>query len=165
MARKDDIERIRAQEQTLVFKLFNEAEAVKLGGALHAAAVAEKLPLAIEIGLWDRRLFYATTAGATADNQEWVRRKFNLVRRLQAASYRTVLEQDRDDRMFPPHRTLDVSDYALAGGGFPIRVQNAGVIGAVIVSGLPQREDHNLIIRVLAGFLGHDAAALALGPE
>ncbi len=41
--------------------------------------------------------------------------------------------------MFAPYKALDVADYALAGGGFPIRVSGAGVIGAVIVSGLPQR--------------------------
>ncbi len=84
-------------------------------------------------------MFYATTAGSTVDNQEWLRRKFNVVRRFHASTYRLVLEQNRDDRMFALHKALNVEDYALAGGGFPIRVAGAGVIGAVIVSGLPQR--------------------------
>ncbi|PYE90132.1 heme-degrading domain-containing protein [Phyllobacterium leguminum] len=164
MSHREDIEKILVQEQMLVFDAFDEAVAFDLGNRIRDVALLEGLGIAIEIGLWDRRLFFATTPGATADNQEWIRRKFNVVRRFHASSYRLVLEQDRDDRLFPPHRAVDVEDYALAGGGFPIRVKGAGIIGAVIVSGLPQREDHNLVVRALATMLGADAVALAL-PE
>lgn len=162
MGHREDIEKILVQEKTLIFDAFDEAAAFELGSRIRDFAVADGLGVAIEVSLWDRRLFYATTPGATADNQEWVRRKFNVVRRFHASSYRLVLEQDRADRMFPPHRALDVEDYALAGGGFPIRVKGAGVIGTVIVSGLPQREDHNLVVKALATVLGADAGALAL---
>ncbi|MBV2143911.1 heme-degrading domain-containing protein [Falsochrobactrum sp. TDYN1] len=162
MAQSDDIKQIIRQEQALIFPSFDENEAFALGQLIRDAALKEKLVIAVDISLWDRRLFYTSTAGATADNQEWLRRKFNVVRRFHASSYRLVLEQDRDDRMFAPHKALDVADYALAGGGFPIRVSGAGVIGAAIVSGLPQREDHNLVVRAVAEHLRQDAAALAL---
>ncbi|KXF76843.1 hypothetical protein ATN84_12575 [Paramesorhizobium deserti] len=162
MSHREDIEKILIQEKTLVFDAFDEATAFELGSRIRDFALADGLGVAIDVSLWDRRLFYAVTPGATADNQEWVRRKFNVVRRFHASSYRLVLEQDRDDRMFPPHRALDVEDYALAGGGFPIRVKGAGVIGTAIVSGLPQREDHNLVVKALATVLGADAGALAL---
>jgi uncharacterized protein (UPF0303 family) len=39
------------------------------------------------------------------------------------------------------------------------------VIGAIGVSGLPQRQDHGLIVSTLAGLLDRDAAALALPLE
>ncbi|GGA97513.1 UPF0303 protein [Brucella endophytica] len=165
MSHREDIEKILVQEQVLVFDAFDEAAAFELGSRIRDIAVREGLGVAIEGGLWDRRLFYAVTSGATADNQEWVRRKFNVVRRFHASTYRLALEQDRADRMFPPHRALDVADYALAGGGFPIRVKGVGVIGAVIVSGLPQREDHNLVVRALAEMLEADADELALPPR
>lgn len=166
MAQSDDskqaIGQIIRQEQALIFPSFDENEAFALGSRIRDIAVKEKLGIAIEISLWDRQLFYATTAGSTVDNQEWLRRKFNVVRRFHASTYRLVLEQNRDDRMFAPHKALNVEDYALAGGGFPIRVGRAGVIGAVIVSGLPQREDHNLVVRAVAEHLGQDPVALAL---
>jgi len=162
MAQNDDIKQIIRQEQALVFTSFNENDAFSLGHRIRDLAVKQKLAVAIDISLWDRRLFFAATTGTTADNTEWLRRKFNVVRRFHASSYRLVLEQNRDDKMFAAHKALDVADYALAGGGFPIHVAGAGVIGTAIVSGLPQREDHNLVVRAIAEHLGQDPVALAL---
>ncbi len=166
MAQGDDnkqaIGQIIRQEQALIFPSLDENDAFSLGQRIRDIAVKDKLGIAIDISLWDRRLFFAATAGATADNTEWLRRKFNVVRRFHVSTYRLVLEQNREDRMFAPYKALDVADYALAGGGFPIRVSGVGVIGAVIVSGLPQREDHNLVVRAVAEHLGQDPVALAL---
>lgn len=45
-------------------------------------------------------------------------------------------------------------DYAIHGGGFPIRVTGVeGPIGAIVVSGLAQEEDHQVIVESLQAFL------------
>ena len=159
---KQAIAQIIRQEQALIFTGFDESAAFALGSRIRDIAVKEKLAIAIDISLWDRRLFFAASEGSKADNGEWLRRKFNVVRRFQAPTYRLVLEQKREDRMFAPYRALDANDYALAGGGFPIRVTGIGVVGAVGVSGLAERDDHNLVVRAIAEHLGQDAVALAL---
>ena len=41
---------------------------------------------------------------------------------------------------------LPSTDYASHGGAFPVHVKDAGVIGSVGVSGLPQRDDHELVV-------------------
>ena len=48
------------------------------------------------------------------------------------------------------------------GGGFPITLAGTGCIGAVTVSGLPQREDHSLVVEALAHVLGVGLEGLAL---
>ena len=53
-------------------------------------------------------------------------------------------------------------DYATHGGGFPILLAGGTCIGAITVFGLPQREDHGLIVAVLAEHLGQPLAELAL---
>ena len=62
------------------------------------------------------------------------------------STYRMVLEQQRPDRTFKPGAGLDSADYVLAGGGFPVTVKGAGVIGVIAVSGLPEREDHGVVV-------------------
>jgi uncharacterized protein (UPF0303 family) len=60
---------------------------------------------------------------------------------------------------------LAVADYAAGGGSFPLIVENAGIVGSITVSGLPQRDDHNLVVEALCALVGRDFAALRLGPE
>ncbi len=160
-----NIAKIIEQERALVFDGFDEARAFEIGSAIRKRALAGKMPVVIEIRFWDRLLFYAALPGSTAHNTEWVRRKMNVVRTFHKSTYHLVLREDRPDRTFKPGAALPAEDYVLAGGGFPINVKGVGVIGAIGVSGLPERDDHGLIVEVLAQHLGLDASALALGSE
>ena len=158
----EDIAGIIEQERTLVFSAFDEETAFALGTLTRELAIADGLSVVIDVRLWNRPLFYAALPGTTASNPEWARRKINVVQRLLKSTYRLVLEHDRPDRTFAPMHALPISDYVLAGGGFPITVKGAGVIGAIAVSGLPERDDHNLVVRALCRQLRMDEAGLAL---
>ncbi len=162
MAASDDIEIVREQEAKLVLPRLDETVAFDIGTAIRARALAEGLPVVVDIRTFGRPLFYAAMPGSNGSNPEWARRKINVVRRYLRSTYRLVLEQQRPDRTFKVGEGLDIADYVLAGGGFPIAVRGAGVIGAIAVSGLPERDDHNVVVAALASHLGHDAAALAL---
>jgi uncharacterized protein (UPF0303 family) len=49
---------------------------------------------------------------------------------------------------------LDPRKYAPHGGAFPLTIRGVGVVGTVTVSGLPQEEDHKLVVSVLQEFCG-----------
>ncbi|KKB84879.1 hypothetical protein VW29_08590 [Devosia limi DSM 17137] len=163
MANDADIALVKRQEQELVLSQFDEAVAYALGSSIRARALAEGLGLVVDIRTWDRQMFFAATAGTSADNAEWVRRKINSVRRFQRASYRLVLE--RGEGPFLPQSGVDPADYVIAGGGFPLRVAGAGIIGCLTISGLPGRSDHGVAVDALCDHLGRDRAAFALLPE
>ncbi len=152
MTTSDDIARVKRQEQDLVLPALDEAVAFEIGSAVRQRALAEGLSLVVDIRTWDRQLFFAATPGTSADNAEWVRRKFNTVRRFQRASYRMVLE--RGEGPFSPQSGADPMDYVIAGGGFPLRVVGAGIIGALTISGLPGRADHGVAVAALCDHLG-----------
>jgi uncharacterized protein (UPF0303 family) len=157
-----DIEKIKVQEAELVFPSFDEATAFEIGSALRARGLEEKFPIIVDIHLWDRPLFYAALPGSTGSNTDWARRKRNVVRMFLKSTYRMMLEQGGESALFAERYGLSASEYVLAGGGFPIRVKGAGVIGVIAVSGLPQRQDHGVIVDALCDHLGRDRATFAL---
>jgi uncharacterized protein (UPF0303 family) len=163
MAAAEDIALVKKQEQDLVLAEFDEAVAFKLGSAIRDRALAEGLSLVVDIRSWDRQMFFAATSGTSADNTEWVRRKINTVRRFQRPSYRMVLE--RGEAPFSPQAGADPADFVIAGGGFPIRVKGAGIVGCLTISGLPGRDDHGVAVAALCDHLGVDRAAYALPKE
>jgi uncharacterized protein (UPF0303 family) len=162
MSNADDLKLIIEQEKTLVFSEFDELVAFRLGSAIRERALAQNLVVAVEIRKGPRPLFHATLPGNNLDNTNWLRRKGNLVHYMHKSSYRVVLEKSFPEDYFPPRRGMDNMEFVLAGGGYPIWVKGAGMVGSLAVSGLPDREDHRLAVAVLCDFLGHDAAALNL---
>ncbi|MGO8797597.1 MAG: heme-degrading domain-containing protein [Roseiarcus sp.] len=157
-----DIERIAAQERALVFDKFDEAIAWALGSRLREAGEAIDAPIVIDIRSHRHLLFCCALAGATPDNWEWVRRKSNVVHRFYRASYAVGLELRARETTLQIDRGVDEQDYAAHGGSFPIRVAGAGFVGSITVSGLPQRDDHNLVVAALCAFLGRNLEELAL---
>lgn len=162
MSHATDITKIINQEQQLVFPLFSEADAFSIGNAIREIAVSESIGALIEVRLWDRQLFLCAMKSTSTDNVDWVRRKVNVVQRFQTSSYRKALELIEAGRAFEAARGTDPKDYAAAGGGFPIRLQDGPIIGAITVSGLPQRDDHRLVVQAVSAHLGVDYTAIAL---
>lgn len=164
MAAAEDLDKIAEQEDRLVFERFDEAVAFDIGAAIRARGLSENFPIIVDIRLWDRALFYCALPGSTVNNTEWARRKINVVRTFHRSSYRMVLQKSRTDRTFPVGDALPIDDYVLAGGGFPIRVKGVGVVGAIAVSGLPERQDHEVVVAALCAHLGIPGDELALPP-
>ncbi|HTV83057.1 MAG TPA: heme-degrading domain-containing protein [Acidobacteriaceae bacterium] len=162
MSISDDLARIALQEQQLRFSAFDEQTAWRLGSRLRSLAVERGLVLVIDIRRVAQPLFFAALPGTTPDNAEWVRRKSNVVFRFQRSSYAIGLEMEQKQSTLQDRYGLLLADYACHGGSFPVRARGAGFLGAVTVSGLPQRDDHNLVIEALCAELGADYAALRL---
>lgn len=162
MSREDDIRRIIVQEQTLAFAQFDESVAFSLGMRVRERGIRDGLGIVADIRTWDRPLFYMALPPTTGDNQHWVRRKYNLVQRVSKSSYRVVLENTSGVDHFLPRRGLDNENFVLAGGGFPIRVTGAGVIGCLTISGLHERDDHAVAVDALCEELGFAKEELSL---
>ncbi len=165
MSATKDISAIMLQEQALRFAKFDEQDAWSLGAQMREAAAQQKLPLVIDIHMGNRQMFYACLPGTAPDNETWVRRKLNSVLRFHKSSYRLGRESQVSGKAIDLSRGVDVMEYVDAGGSFPIHISGTGVVGAVTVSGIPQRDDHGFVVEQLCLFLKQDHAKLALGPE
>jgi uncharacterized protein (UPF0303 family) len=161
MSLSDDLALIALQERQLQFVSFDEQTAWQLGSRLHSLAIKRGLALVIDIRRPAHPLFYAALPHTTPDNAEWVRRKSNVTFRFHRSSYALGLEMEQK-RSSLEARGLPTADYASHGGSFPICVQNAGLIAAVTVSGLPQRADHELVVEALCAELNQSYDSLRL---
>lgn len=165
MSVESDLARLIEQEQRLVFTRFDEDTAYEIGSAIRQLAAEHGVAVAIEIRFFNRPLFYCAMKGTSADNPDWLRRKGNCVQRWDRASYHTATRWKQAGRAIQPDHNVDPTEYAVHGGAFPIRIEGVGVIGSITASGLPQRDDHALVVEAICAHLGIDPAELMLPPE
>ncbi|MFM6980418.1 MAG: heme-degrading domain-containing protein [Micrococcales bacterium] len=150
---KESLAKVKQQEELLVFKSFDETDAFKLGNQIRAVAEASGQSVAIEIARGDAIIYFTAMPGTSPANGDWARRKRNLVNLLHISSYNVSLQVALGTNV-PGLMGLETRDFAHHGGSFPIKVAGTGVIGSVTVSGLPQREDHKMVVEQIAKYVG-----------
>ncbi|MFH9401388.1 heme-degrading domain-containing protein [Streptomyces sp. NPDC017638] len=151
------VQELEAQQRRLVLKRFTHEDAWALGCLLVDLARERRAPVAVDIHRAGQQLFHAALPGSTPDNDAWIARKRRVVERYGAPSYLVGARFRAKGTTFEESSRLDPDTYAAHGGSFPLTVEGAGVIGAVTVSGLPQLEDHRLVVEALEEFLGRSA--------
>jgi uncharacterized protein (UPF0303 family) len=165
MGVKEDLERIALQERELRLPAVDMRLAWELGGRLRTLAVERGLGVVIDVRRFGQPLFYAALDGTTPDNAEWVRRKSNVVARFHRSSYAVGMNLKAKSYTLLERYGLPVADYAADGGSFPLAVAGTGVVGSATISGLAQRDDHELVVEAFCGLLGRDYAELELAAE
>ena len=161
----EDLALIARQEAELRLPHFDYDDAWRIGLGLRDLALSRKQSIVVDVrrfGQPHQPLFYMALAGTTPDNQRWVQRKINVVARFHRPSYAIGLLLEQSGRTFNDRYNLPEEDYAAHGGCFPIHVNGAGIVGGITVSGLPQRDDHSLVVEALCLDLGVDHNTLRL---
>jgi uncharacterized protein (UPF0303 family) len=163
MTLERDLARIRHQEQTLAFPSFTPLTAWELGTRMRQLAVDRSAPMALEIQLGEHLLFHCALPGTTPGNADWIRRKRNTVLRFHRSSYAMGLSLEAEKSTLQEKLGLPLRDYSTHGGCFPLILLGTGCVGTITASGLPQREDHNLVVQALAAQLNIPLEQVALG--
>ena len=158
----NDLLRLALQEELLQLERLDEATAWELGTRIKAICEARQQALTIEVRRAKETLFFYAMPGTTPNNAEWVRRKRNTVELLHRSSYAVGLAHQKDGSSLPLKTGVALADYAEHGGSFPIRVKGVGCVGVVTVSGVPQREDHAIVVEALAAQCGVALADVCL---
>ena len=161
----EDLAAIQLQEASLTLESFSPETAWQLGSVLRELAISRDLHIVADIrrfGSPDQQLFYFALSGTTPDNARWVRRKTNVVARFHKCSYHVGRLLEQTGLTFAQRYNLPEEDYAAHGGCFPLHVTGAGIVGSVTVSGLPQRDDHSLVVEALCLLTGRDYESLKL---
>jgi uncharacterized protein (UPF0303 family) len=145
----DDLE---AQERDLMLRRADLAALHQLGIQMSQAAAERHLPIVIQIRSGERLVYVAALPGSTASNDEWAPRKARVAQHFERSSMLVRRIHERDGVDMHTRHTLSPDRFQAHGGAFPLRVDGVGVIGTVVVSGLPQIDDHDFVVEQLAIF-------------
>ncbi|MCA2214940.1 heme-degrading domain-containing protein [Jidongwangia harbinensis] len=147
------IARLEDDERRLTFDRFDNTDALALGTLLVDLATTRDLPVTIDIRRGTQQLFHAALPGTTADQDAWIHRKVRVVERYGASSYLVGRRLAANDQHLDAEMGVEARDYAAHGGAFPVRVPHVGIVGVITVSGLPQADDHALVVEAVQTFL------------
>ena len=144
---------LEAEEASLILPHFDEHMALKLGNAIVALAMARKSPVVVNIRNANRCFFHAALPGSSANNDNWARRKSNAALMAGHASLLIGTRHTAHNRTVEGEgwSPLDFSD---SGGAVPLRVAGAGIVAVATVSGLPQVEDHKMVVEAIRALIG-----------
>lgn len=143
------LEQLLLEEKQLQFANFNEDTAWKIGCWLVDYASQNELSITIDIQRGEHQLFHASLPGTSADNDEWVKRKVRLVNRMGHSSYYIGQFLKSKGKSIEEMFLLSESEFAPHGGCFPINITGTGAVGTITVSGLPQEDDHKVVVKAI----------------
>lgn len=139
---------LQAEAARLILPRFAEVEALALGRIMTDLATTRAHPVVIDIRTANRTLYHAALPGSAPLNGLWAARKSNTALLFQEASLLVGTRHRGKGESLAKHG-LDTADYADHGGAVPISVAGQGVVAVATVSGLPQLDDHRLVIEAL----------------
>lgn len=136
---------------TILISLNNE-DALAIGKLATEIGISRNLPIAIQVQIGEWIVYKAALPGSKPENDGWIKRKANVVLlKHHSTMYERVLAEE-NSRDWHLDNGVEDATHAIHGGGFPLST-NEGFKGILLISGLPQVEDHLLAVEILKTYL------------
>jgi len=141
-----------AEESLLKLSTLSNKEAIEIGEIATDLGRERKLPIAVEVRIGDWIIYHASLEGSKPENHWWISRKAAVVNLKQHSTmYERVSAEERGVDWHSENNLPDET-HAIHGGAIPL-ITAGGFKGILIISGLPQVEDHLFAVEVLTEFL------------
>ena len=151
---------LMSEEQVLTLPSLDIADTLEIGEIAKSLGQVRNLPIAVEVRLGDWIIYHASLPGSTPENDWWMSRKARVVMlKHHSTLHERVSAEERGVDWHKENSLLDET-HAIHGGGLPLITKNEGFVGILLISGLPQVEDHLLGVEVLTEFLARKGELL-----
>ena len=138
---------------TLILPSLTQSEAIEMGEIAVSIGRERSLPIAVEVRLKDWIVFHASLPGSSPENDKWIARKARVVMaRAHSTIFERVLAEEQGIDWYSS-TGLPEETHAVHGGGLALNVKGLGFTGILLISGLPQVEDHLLGVEAIAEYL------------
>ena len=142
-----------SEEQILILPSLEISDALEIGEIAKLLSVTKNLPVAIEVRIDGWIVYHVSLPGSKPENDWWIARKARVVMlKHHSTLYERISAQERGVDWHKENNLLDET-HAIHGGGLPLITRDKGFVGVLLISGLPQVEDHLLGVEVLTEFL------------
>ena len=147
------------EEKVLKLPSLTNNDALEIGEIATTLGKQRKLPVAIEVRIGEWVVFHASLEGSKPENDWWIGKKSRVVIMKQHSTmYERVLAEELGVDWYKENKVGD-DTHAIHGGALPL-ITPSGFAGILIISGLPQVEDHLFAVEVLTEFLSRKGELL-----
>ena len=147
------------EEQILKIPSLTNSDATEIGAIAATLGRRRNLPITIEVRIGNWMVYHASLEGSKPENDWWIKRKVAVV---MLKHHSTMYERvSAEERGVDWHKENNLQDetHAIHGGALPL-ITDEGFKGILIISGLPQVEDHLFAVEVLTEFLARKGEEL-----
>ena len=141
------------EAQTLLLPSLTQAEAIEIGEIAIALGRDRNLAIAVEVRMKEWTVFHISLPGSDTENDGWIARKARATLLTgNSTMYERVLAEEQGINWYESHGVTEAT-HAVHGGCLPLNVSGVGMLGMLLISGLPQVQDHLLGVEVIAEYL------------
>ena len=147
------------EEQILRLASLSNSDAVEIGEIATQIGKARNLPIAVQVRIGEWIVYHASLQGSKPENDWWISRKVAVVMLKQHSTMHERVSAEERGVDWHKENNLEDETHAIHGGAVPLNT-NEGFKGILIISGLPQVEDHLFAVQVLTEFLARKGEEL-----
>jgi uncharacterized protein (UPF0303 family) len=142
-----------ADEEGALLSTITIEIAQEIGELASTLALERNYPITISIELNGAEAFRAALPGSSSEHDSWIIRKARVVNLTGHSTMYERVKAEEDAIDWHLSHGVEDATHAIHGGGFPLISRDEGFEGVLLISGLPQVEDHNFAVEVLSSFI------------
>jgi len=140
------------EEQILKLPSLTNSDAVEIGEIATTLGNQKRVAITVQVRIGDWIVYHVSLEGSKPENDWWIKRKAAVVLLKQHSTmFARVFAEEREVDWHKGNNLKDET-HAIHGGGLPL-ITDEGLKGILLISGLPQVEDHLFAVEVLTEYL------------
>jgi uncharacterized protein (UPF0303 family) len=147
------------EESLLQLPSLSISDALEIGEIATTLGNQRRVPITVQVRIGDWVVFHACLEGSKPENDLWIERKVAVVMLKQHSTMYERVSAEEQGVDWHKENNLQDETHAIHGGALPL-ITDQGFKGILIISGLPQVDDHLFAVEVLTEFLARKGEKL-----
>lgn len=148
-----ELNEIKKLENSFILNNINFCKLKSMADYLIDKAYKDNKKICIQIRYFNKIIVLYCMDGLTVDNENWVRRKANSAEHFSSSTLFLNIKNNNDPLILINKYGLNVNDYCIVPGAYPLYQNNVGLVGSIAISGMSPEEDDEYAIDGLKWYI------------